>query len=105
MSTTYYSLMATMLLLGAAIGACLVSIFVHRREALGDLAVVASHAHDAKLMDFLEKSECNLFFNPGMGAWGLLDGGNKLLATAHTVRTTLARAIEKDEGEAQHVPE
>lgn len=73
-------------------------------EVLKDSWFARTHeqARDTELLDFLEKSECNLFFNGTLGAWGLLDGDDKIVATAHSVRTTLARAIEKGRQEAIH---
>ena len=61
-----------------------------------DATESAPQTHDTTLLNYLEQSECNLFFNPEIGAWGLLDGGNKMLATAHTVRNTLGRARDRD---------
>ena len=54
---------------------------------------------DVMLLDYLEKSECNLYFNVQMGSWGLLDGNDSLIATGQTVRSTLARAILNDKAE------
>lgn len=51
---------------------------------------------DAALMSYLESTGCNLLFNSSVPGWALLDGQDKMIATAHSVRTTLARAMVKD---------
>lgn len=85
---------------GILIGILIVALFSNANDdTTQDRMTHASNAADAELLNYLNKSECNMFFNPGMGAWGLLDGQNKMLATAHTVHACLARAMEKDAGE------
>lgn len=49
---------------------------------------------DTVLLDSLEQSENNVYFNDNFesGMWGVLNKENKLLATGHTVRMALKRA-------------
>lgn len=83
---------------GILFGALLIAIFAinDRPATLDELADIAANAQDAELLDYLDKSECSLFFNPTLSAWGLLDGQNSLIATASNVRNTLARAVDSD---------
>lgn len=92
----YVSLVA-LFVCATALGGLVILLVMRYTDGptMEELADMAANAQDAELLDFLEKSECNLFFNEQLGAWGLLDGSDKIVATAHTVRTTLARAIEK----------
>lgn len=57
---------------------------------------------DTLLLDFLEKAEVNLFFNDqvsGSGMWGILDGENKLVAAAPTLRSAIDRACMREYNE------
>lgn len=95
--------MNTLLLLsvGLILGAC-AGTFLTAVVMTGRFAPPPEPLHndsDTALLDFLEQSECNLYFHPQVGAWGLLDGKDKMVATALTVRSTLARAMEKDAAE------
>lgn len=94
MNLTQFAMGFGLLTLGILIGMFVTAVMVGRRDDAEVLA--APEPRDTTLVNYLERSECNLFFNPGMGAWGLLDGSNKMLATAHTVRNTLGRAMDKD---------
>lgn len=49
-----------------------------------------------ELLNYLEKSECNLFYNSTINAWGLVDGKDKLIAAGHSIRATLRRAQAGD---------
>jgi hypothetical protein len=97
----YLSLIA-LFLCAVAMGGITVALVTRADEQQLDgvmqaawFASASGHARDTALLDFLEKSECNLFFNTKLGVWGLLDGSDKIVATAHTVRATLARAVDK----------
>lgn len=50
----------------------------------------------SELLNYLEKSECNLFYNSTINAWGLVDGQDKLIAAGHSIRATLRRAQAGD---------
>ena len=63
---------------------------------LEDLIQQAADRDAGAQLDYLEKSECNLFFNPTINSWGLMDGSDKLVAAGHSVRTTLRRARDGD---------
>lgn len=98
MTLIQISLMFGVFMLGATAGVAALALLVGGRSD----GVPTSHANeqDATLMDYLEQSECNLFFNPTLSAWGLLDGQDKMIATAHSVRVTLARAMISDKAGA-----
>ena len=50
----------------------------------------------SELLNYLEKSECNLFYNSTINAWGLVDGQDKLISAGHSIRATLRRARDGD---------
>ena len=91
--------------LGIVAGAFLIALFMGGSDStdVEDRVEHAANARDAELLAYLNKSECNLFFNPSVGAWGLLDGQDKVIAIARNVHTTLARAMDKDAQEVAHV--
>lgn len=97
MTAAQFALLFSTLTLGAVIGMVIEAL----RERLDttDPVTQAANEHDAILMDYLDRSECNLYFNPTLAAWGLLDGKDKMIATGRSVRTTLARAILNDKAE------
>lgn len=70
-----------------------------RVDSSDPVASVTS-GHDATLLSFLERAECNLLFNPALNAWAMLDGEDKMVSTAHSVRATLARAMVREPGGA-----
>lgn len=61
-----------------------------------DLVDQAANQNAASLLDYLERSECNLYFNATLGAWGLMDGADKLVAAGPSLRNMLGRAREAD---------
>lgn len=64
-----------------------------------DLVTQAANADAADFLAYLENSECNLYFNPVINAWGLVDGKDNLIAAGHSVRAALSRARQKDADE------
>ena len=99
MTFSQFSLLFGVLMVGVMIGVFILALFVGSQDDTDDLVSQAANAQAALLLDFLNNSECNLFFNPAMGAWGLLDGQNKMLATARNVHTTLTRAMQSEQSE------
>lgn len=71
------------------------------REDAVDLVDQASNQNAADLLDYLERSECNLYFNATINAWGLLDGTDKLLAAGPNLRNLLSRALRADAEELE----
>lgn len=65
--------------------------------------------NDTKLLDYLEASHCNLFFNEQVhgGMWGFLRADNKPLATGRTVRNAIfnARSLANAAGLANALKE
>lgn len=47
-------------------------------------------------LEYLEKSKCNLFYNPQINSWGLVDGKDKLISAGESIRDTIRRAQDKD---------
>lgn len=71
------------------------------REDVVDLVGQAANQNAADLLDYLERSECNLYFNPTINAWGLLDGKDKLVAAGPNLRNLLSRALRADAEELE----
>lgn len=103
MTGAQFALLFGMFILGALAGVAVLALMIGAREDNSSLVTQAAHAQDAALMDYLERSECNLFFNPTLAAYGLLDGKDQMIATGHSIRTTLARAILNDKAEVANV--
>lgn len=100
MTAAQFALMFGVFMLGATAGVAVLALVIGTRDDSSTLVTQAAAEQDATLMDYLEQSECNLFFNPTLSAWGLLDGQDKMIATAHSVRVTLARAMSSDKAGA-----
>lgn len=100
MTLAQFAILFGVFTLGTMLGVVLLALFVGSRDNADDIISQAAAEQDAELMDYLEHSECNLFFNPTLAAWGLLDGQDKMIATARSVRTTLARAMVSDKAGA-----
>lgn len=96
MTAAQFSLLFGVFVLGVLVGIAILALFVGSRDDSSEPLSQAANEQDAVLMNYLERAECNLYFNPSLGAWGLLDGHDKMVATAHSVRTTLARAMVSD---------
>lgn len=95
MTILQFFLYLAMFSMGTMLGVALMAVLVMgRTSTMDELVDIAAGAQDTKLLDFAEKSECSLFFNPVLAAWGLLDGQRTVLSTGHSIRTTLARAID-----------
>lgn len=88
--------------LGAAIAALFLTMHIANDETWGD-ASQAADADAAADLDYLERSECNLYFNPTISAWGLLDGKDELVSAGHSVRAALQRARNKGRDERDEV--
>lgn len=75
------------LLTGATVGCATMGLFAAQQDS-------AETPPDQSLLDFLEASECNVFFNDRVdgGAWGILGADNKVIAAAPTIRSTLRAA-------------
>ena len=100
MMSTYTLVVILTFVSGASFGATLVWMFGRSHaDAMAERSEHATHmahAKDAELVTYLDKSECSLFYHPVLSAWGLIDGNNTLIATAHNVRNTLTRAMDND---------
>lgn len=92
-----------MLTLGMLLGCAAAVVFLGKNDDASALLTQAAAEQDAALMNYLDRSECNLLFNPVLSAWGLVDGKDTMIATAHSARVTLARAILADKKEAANV--
>lgn len=93
MTAAQFAMLFGVFIIGVIIGVAILALFVNAKDDSSEPVSHAANEQDAVLMNYLERAECNLFFNPTISAWGLLDGQDKMLATAHSVRATLARAM------------
>jgi hypothetical protein len=77
------------LVLGLLIGAVVTGLMASLRPP----ATVAPN-EDTELLDFLDDSQCHLFFNTKVdnGAWGMLDADNNMLSVGYTVRQAIQNA-------------
>ena len=69
------------------------------QDDVEDLLQQAFDRDAREQLDYLEKSECNLLYNPTINSWGLVDGDNNIIAAGHSVSTTLQRAKDGDMAE------
>lgn len=85
---------------GVLIGVGTVAFMVGRREH--ETMVSSTADQDTETVNWLEFSECNLFFNTEVdgGSWGLLGGKNELLAVGKSIRQAVASARMKETAEA-----
>ncbi len=96
MTAAQFAMLFGVFILGVIVGVAILALFVNAKDDSSEPISQAANEQDAVLMNYLERSECNLYFNPTINAWGLLDGKDTMVATAHSVRSTLARAMVND---------
>ena len=84
---------------GALLGTCLTALLMCKADKDDGLRHLAnSDASD--LLTCLETSKYNMFYNPVIKNWALVDDKDKLIAAGISVRATLRRAQEKYRAEA-----
>lgn len=84
-------------LLTVFLSVVLTALFLPAPKArLRDQIKQAADADAACLLDYLQTSKHNLYFNPTMNAWGLVDGSDHLLAAGNSVRAVLSRSRQRD---------
>lgn len=92
-----FFIISGILIVGIVVGLCMAALLTAPfMEDVEDLIQQAENRDASVLLNFLEKSECNLFYNATINSWGLLDGKDKIVAAAHSVRVCLRRAQDKD---------
>lgn len=102
-----YPVAIAVFIAGVAVGMVILSFFVGGKHDVfsntqGELDTPGDRRSphpDSALLDYLERSEHNIYFNDKIeasGVWGVLNKLNKLVATGYTVRTALQRAQEND---------
>lgn len=84
----------TIFAIGMLVGMGVVAFVMRPTE---NNTVTTSTHSDADLIDYLDESECNLFFNTQVdgGSWGVLDGRNELVTAGKTVRQAVSGALMK----------
>lgn len=90
---------------GLLFGAVIVAFFFGRRDTAEDDLEIAAAREDSALLDYLEVSECSLYFNPRVdgGAWGLVDGASLVLGIGRTARQALTTARNNEAANAANV--
>lgn len=89
-----FLIICAIFILGLVAGLC-INFYDRDDEDDADFADAVAEAanQDATaLLNHLESSECDLFYNSTINAWGLVDGQDNLIAAGHSIRATLRRA-------------
>lgn len=93
----FFLLYSAILLAGIMLGICATLVYQYPFEVeMNVLLDQVGERDSTELLNYLEKSECNLFYNSTINAWGLVDGQDKLIAAGHSIRATLRRAQAGD---------
>lgn len=88
-----FFIISGILIVGFVFGLCMAALLTAPfMEDVEDLIQQAENRDASALLDFLETSECNLFYNTTINSWGLVDGKDKLVAAGHSIRAALRRA-------------
>jgi hypothetical protein len=86
--------------MGAIIGIVIAALTLSsKRSSDNDHAL--GHALDAARLDYLDRSECSLLFNPQFNLWGMLDARDKPFAAGETARAALDKARAQEQAEMQ----
>jgi hypothetical protein len=92
------AILATGIVVGLCVAAILTKPFL---DDVDDYVDRAANREASDLLSYLETSECNLFYNPVINSWGLVDGKDTLIAAGSSVKAALRRAQSNDRAELQ----
>ena len=92
-----FFIISAILMVGIVVGLCAAAVCTAPfMEDVEDLITRAANRDASKLLDYLETSECHLFYNPLINSWGLVDGDDNTIAAGSSVRTCLRRSQHND---------
>jgi hypothetical protein len=90
MTANQMAILFGVFVLGLFIGFSILALVVTGMDE--DIDIPRLGTQDTELLDYLETSKLNIFFNPSLSAWGLLDDTNKLISSSPNLRVTIASA-------------
>lgn len=98
------ALFGLIFVIGVMIGGMVVAFMVGRKDTSEDEE--PGGFTDTDILNWLEFSECNLFFNTQVdnGSWGLLGGRNEMISVGKSIRQVVAHARMKEAEEAANAP-